>query len=137
MRKFNEFYLLQLKEMHAVMIGEFETSKADLEKAERDLLQFKGSLKEGTRPLKIQLKEISLNRDLEDARFSYELFRQKAGQVRLMLKERAPQAAFASKAVEPSARITPNIVLSLGLAGLAGFLVSIFLVIGLAACQKK
>jgi len=119
------------------MIGEFETSKADLEKAERDLLQFKGSLKEGTRPLKIQLKEISLNRDLEDARFSYELFRQKAGQVRLMLKERAPQAAFASKAVEPSARITPNIVLSLGLAGLAGFLVSIFLVIGLAACQKK
>ena len=136
-RKFNEFYLSQLEEIHAFMLKESETSKERLEKAERDLLQFKSSLKEGARPLKIQLEEISLNRDLEDAGSSYELFRQKAEEARLMLKERAPQAVFVSKAVKPGESITPNITLSLGLAGLAGFLVSIFLVIGLAAFQKK
>jgi uncharacterized protein involved in exopolysaccharide biosynthesis len=136
-QKFNAFYLSQLKDMHRVTLREFEASKEKLEKAEGALLQFKISCKEEAKSSKQQLEEMSLSRNLEEAKSSYELFRQKRDEAKIMLEERAPRAIVISKAVKPREAIRPNIALIVGPAGLAGFFVSVFLVIGLGYSRKE
>lgn len=136
-KKFSDYYSLQLEEMYKFTFEEFKAAKDRFQKAQNALIQFKNSSKKAeVMSLDEELKNSSLERDLDEARASYELFRQKAEQSKISLVEGEPKAVLISRAVEPEEKVAPKRLLIVGLAGLAGFLISVFFVIGAASISK-